>query len=1276
MPDLTAVLELETGAADATIDRIEQSLGAAVDSFSSALASALGSVDASPVAAAVEAALAGIDPLTLDADVSAVEAAIDGALTGLDPLIVDGDADPLVSEVEAAVAGVEPTVVVEGDPQPAVATVEAALAGVEPTVEVTGDASSIPGDVERAVGSVAAEVPVSADASGIPAEVQAAVAQAAAGSEVTVTADASPVTAAIEAAVADAEPAAIELDTSQAEEAAEDVGEAAQEAAGGVGQLTDATAAFTGIASGALGQASGFATAVGELNAGTTAAVAVGSAYAAVLGGTFSAALDAQGAQERYNATLGEYAAQVDDINVGTLNTDISTLAVSLGSSDDAIRRSVSSLVQLGEASERSGPEVAATAEQVLALAANAVALDPALGDVGAVADQMVNALARGNRSAANFGISLSTAEIESRALADTGKDTAAELTVFDRAAAGAAIASERYGDSLGSNVAEGAQNAQVQVRSLSVAFGEALEQIGQPVVAPAIDLLRSGVPVAVSLAQAMVDSGLPLIDVLTTLLRLVSMLPPGLTTAGVAFLTAHRGATLLGSGVNSLLGGLSRVIPQLSGVTVGAGTMSVAVAAAAAAFTAYTIIQSEAAAREAAHARSVQDLTAAYQAQEGTLRSATGAWLDQAFTVSENGRVLGELFAQAGLTGDELARMAQAGNVGLAELHTRLEAAGVDGEVADTIFAQLRSTMEETAEAAVRAAVSNGDLSQQEVNAALAASDANTSTGEYGAALELLESQGKIAAGGLGEVEEATRRVDGVIRNVPVERFAGALGDAFAGLDEFSGGDEVVDFFEGLPGPAERAAEAVSELKRQIDGLIGGVSSDEALDDFKSTLNGVADAARAAADANDGAGVSLSGFSTEAIRVREELRSAVDDAGAWAVAMAEAGVPVEDIRTGLGFLAADLEATGAAAGIPADQVKAFADQIRLLSLVPALDVPVSAPGAEQAARDMATTADAADRIPPERHTTVTADAASATEAALLAGETINAIPIEHRSTLSADAAEAEAAAALASAAVEAVPFLHVTELDGDPGPAADAARLAAQAIDSVPFFHGTDIDADPSGAQQGAAAAQAVISAVFGVTRPVDADPSGAISGSNTAQGAIFGVDGVTRSITVTTNAPSAAGSAQSSMNSVSNVVRYIDVYTRMHSVAAATGGPAVPGFPYTVGEEGPELALFGSGGAAWLGSGGQESVMFAQPGVILPADVSARVVTPEPVTLRPTPNLGSPVDEATLRRLAVLVAEETAAKVKEAARPIQVWEAVDPEVTARAVAARLVAR
>ena len=318
------------------------------------------------------------------------------------------------------------------------------------------------------------------------------------------------------------------------------IGSAGHEAAGGAehaGLEIGAMSEVSKLAAGETGALTGILKEVGPAGA----AAAGGVAALAVVGKELvSNALDARSAQERYNLILGEFGEVVEKIDLGGLNTNLEDLSTLLGSTGIEIENAASKIFGLGTTSGKAGPEVAKTTQEVIALAARAVALNPALGNVGDVAERLFTGLARGGRFAANFNLSLTAAEITARALGDTGKTTAADLTIYEKAAAGAALATEKLGDKLGTDIETGAQNIRTQFNSVKATFEEALESLGQPLLDPLLSSIRKGEPILEDLAGAFAD-------VLAGLLPIVDSLADGLGPAldGIGPIAAGVGGSL-----------------------------------------------------------------------------------------------------------------------------------------------------------------------------------------------------------------------------------------------------------------------------------------------------------------------------------------------------------------------------------------------------------------------------------------------------------------------------------------------------------------------------------------------------------------------------------------------------------------------------------------------------------------------------------------------------------------------------------------------------------
>lgn len=402
------------------------------------------------------------------------------------------------------------------------------------------DASNVTTGLEAAVDAASLDPVIEADTSGITEAIEAAT--DAADSDVVVDAEVGSVSEAIEGAIAEADTTIdLEVDTSGAEAAIEDLGATAAGAGGGIAEMNLGVEQLSGLteaATGSLAGLQGGLAATHPLAAGAAAGVAAVGASALAL---FHAALDSDTATRRFNSALGEMATRVEGINIEGFADDLGELAEKAGSDDEAMRLAAARIADLGNSAGASGPKIASTAEDILLLATRATVLNPTLGDAGEVADRMTNAFARGGRALAPFGIALSSAEINARALADTGKATADELSIFDKAAAGAAITTERLGTSLKTDIVEGAAGTEISLRSLREQFKNTLEDLGKPLLGPIIESIRAGQPLMVDLAEVLGELAATILPVFVKALEAGAPIVSALATATSGLLAVVR---------------------------------------------------------------------------------------------------------------------------------------------------------------------------------------------------------------------------------------------------------------------------------------------------------------------------------------------------------------------------------------------------------------------------------------------------------------------------------------------------------------------------------------------------------------------------------------------------------------------------------------------------------------------------------------------------------------------------------------------------------------
>jgi hypothetical protein len=391
--------------------------------------------------------------------------------------------------------------------------------------------------------------------------------------------------AAIETAVAGIEPEPVEIpveaDTSEAEASIEALGDSAADASVSVGGLTDSTAGLSAASGLATGSAAGLGSAVEGMGGSVGIAAGAFVAGAGVIAAFFNEAVDAQGAAQRFAQTFGGLADSVENLRaIDGLNTNLSELAITLGSDDDALRNAAASAAIFQEASGRGSDDAARFAQQIAVLAARAVALNPGLGSVGDAAERLTAALASGReRALLPFQLGLSQAQIKAEALRLGLADTAEELTRADIAFAGASIAAAKFGGTIEETITKGSENAVIQQRRLKQEILETFEALGAPLVAPIFDLLERGQPIVEAVGRVFVSLGraaLPtLIAALDSIVPLLDAFADVLETIPPELLATVAAVALLGPGLGGLLGALNAIDPQLAVVAISLGLLA-----------------------------------------------------------------------------------------------------------------------------------------------------------------------------------------------------------------------------------------------------------------------------------------------------------------------------------------------------------------------------------------------------------------------------------------------------------------------------------------------------------------------------------------------------------------------------------------------------------------------------------------------------------------------------------------------------------------------------
>jgi hypothetical protein len=342
--------------------------------------------------------------------------------------------------------------------------------------------------------------------------------------DIAVQADVTPAEATIQGLSNETVDIAVDADTTQAQAGLNDLATSAGGAAGGLEQVKGASTGV-GVAAGlAAGSGRKLADAFGSIGEGAGAVVAGGVALTAFFGTTIAKAADAQAQLARFNNVFGDLAGSVRNINVGGLVISLDELGRKSGTTTADLENSASRIGLLGKTAEASTAQIKTTTDQILALGGTLSVQNPRLGDAAAVSDRLTTALARGGRAAAQLGLNVPTDELKrlSEQIAGAGN----QVTFFDKLMAGAQIATGAFGDTLGTQFAQGAQNAQVQIRALGVALEESLIRIGTPLLGPTVDLLTSLVPIAEQVGRALgsiAQIAVPAFQVLEPVLHVVA---------------------------------------------------------------------------------------------------------------------------------------------------------------------------------------------------------------------------------------------------------------------------------------------------------------------------------------------------------------------------------------------------------------------------------------------------------------------------------------------------------------------------------------------------------------------------------------------------------------------------------------------------------------------------------------------------------------------------------------------------------------------------------
>lgn len=474
----------------------------------------------------------------------------------------------------------------------------------------------------------------------------------------------------------------------------------------------------------------------------------------------FHSALDLNEAQERWNKVLGDSASVVDHIDVGGLNISIKDLGEQFGSTEAQIKTSATNIYQVGINSGNAAPQVANTTKEIVALAAQAVSLNPKLGSLSTVTDGLSRGLVRGGRFLSQYGLAaLSLKDITDLATISTGK-AANELTTFDKQTAAATLEMQRMGASMKGDVTEGAKSATLTFQSLKTQVQQSLAELGKPLIPLFIADMKNLVPILGAIGKGfelvgqavlpILGIGLKIADIVVQSKLLVPALA-GIATGFAAVKAVGLANTLISAvaGFGGLTGAIKAAGVAMAGFVTEEALATAALSLIAAGIT-YAFMHMNDATKE--QKQILSELSKAYKDVNADTNAATNSviaetvardHLDASLTKSGvsmdtfKAAILGSKDAQDQMSDafnrGTQAQNAQAIGMGYQDLSlARLKES----------YNTLKSSVEKSAKAEFDSAVANGDLSQAQLSAAITAGTAANGQFSYASALQAVHAQ------------------------------------------------------------------------------------------------------------------------------------------------------------------------------------------------------------------------------------------------------------------------------------------------------------------------------------------------------------------------------------------------------------------------------------------------------------------------------------------------------------------------------------------------------
>jgi ABC-type transporter Mla subunit MlaD len=515
----------------------------------------------------IEAALAAVDELAngLQTAIVAFFVAFDDAMQQISqapvPVVVapvlEGDPVEIVDEDQQVSISAE-----AGDASGAASQMEADISGISPEIvtQVEGEASGLKNEFEDALTPSEdipeVVVPVSADASQALAETDDLRDKASEPVEVPVNIENSDAIADVAGGLQEASSAASELDSNVT-----GVGSSSQKTSEEVDKVAQSTKK-------AKDESEQLGTTWQEVaNDAGKAAVAIAAAAAAAVGTLVASAIESQGASDAFFLSTGRFAEGILNVDVNGFSANLQQLAQDLGSNDEAVLGVAQKFALLGETSGATTEQVAQASSELFGVAAVLRATNPQLGTLEEIASRLPAAFAQGNRAARNLGLNLSNEAITTRAYQQTQKAANEELTQFDRVAAGASLAAEQFGDTMAEKIQQGLKNPIIELGRLRQVFGDAIEELGKPLIAPILDLVADFIPVALTFSEIMGRIGEAIVPIAKIAVESLAPVIDGLSDSTLGMLERLEPSFLtIGEGLVVFGGALAEIATIVSG--------------------------------------------------------------------------------------------------------------------------------------------------------------------------------------------------------------------------------------------------------------------------------------------------------------------------------------------------------------------------------------------------------------------------------------------------------------------------------------------------------------------------------------------------------------------------------------------------------------------------------------------------------------------------------------------------------------------------------------